>query len=177
MDDIEALIAGVSNADRRAFESLYDRYVRLVFGIALRMLVDADAAEDVTQTVFMKVWTSIDHFRGGNFTAWISRVTRNACLDILRRRARLPQSDIPLDAALDHQVDEVVIAGLDGNHVRSALAALPPEQRLPIEMGFFDGITHEEIARRIAAPLGTVKTRIRSGLHKLRVALVGQVTL
>ena len=177
MDEVDALVLGVRNADILAFESLYDRYARLVFGIALRMLGEADTAEDVTQAVFLKVWTSIELFRGGNFTAWISRMTRNYSLDILRSRARHPHGDFPVDASLDHQVDEVVLARLDGHSVRSALAMLPAEQRLPIEMGFFDGISHEEIARRIAAPLGTVKTRIRSGLHKLRIALVGQVTL
>lgn len=175
MNDVEALVSGVRSADRVAFESLYDLYARLVFGIALRMLGDADAAEDVTQAVFLKVWISIDLFRGGNFTAWISRVTRNYALDALRARARHPYGEFPVDASLDNQVEEVVLARLDGSCVRSALASLPLEQRLPIEMGFFDGITHEEIARRISAPLGTVKTRIRSGLHKLRTALSAQV--
>ena len=177
MDEVDALIVRIRRADTAAFESLYDRYARLVYCIAFRMLGDVDVAEDVTQAVFLKVWLSITLFRGGNFTAWLSRLTRNHALDVLRLRSRHIVSDAVVEMNVEPQVDEMVFAHLDGDRVRSALANLPEEQRLPIMMGFFDGITHEEIARRVAAPLGTVKTRIRSGLHKLRAALFEQVTL
>jgi len=162
--------------DPAAFERLYDAYHRLVFGIALRMLTDTTMAEDLTQSVFLKIWTSPDSFRDGNFGAWLSRVTRNRALDVLRSRAAHSAADIPADLPVEGAIDDVVFAKIDSQRVRSALAALPDEQRAPIEMGFFGGITHEEIARRTGIPLGTVKTRIRSGLRRLRGELQSTVS-
>jgi RNA polymerase sigma-70 factor (ECF subfamily) len=162
--------------DPVAFEQLYDAYHRLVFGIALRMLSDTTMAEDLTQSVFLKIWTSPDSFRDGNFSAWLSRVTRNRALDVLRSPASRTEAEIPVDLATDGTVDDIVFAKIDSQRVRTALAALPAEQRSPIEMGFFGGITHEEIARRTGIPLGTVKTRIRSGLRRLRDDLQSAVS-
>jgi RNA polymerase sigma-70 factor (ECF subfamily) len=147
-----------------------------VFGIALRMLSDTTMAEDLTQSVFLKVWSSPDSFREGNFAAWLARVTRNRALDVLRSRAARSEAEIPADIAMDGTIDDVVFARIDSQRVRSALAALPEEQRSVIEMGFFGGITHEEIARRTGIPLGTIKTRIRSGLRRLRGDLQGAVS-
>jgi RNA polymerase sigma-70 factor (ECF subfamily) len=161
----------VRDRDVAAFESIYDAYHRLVHGIALKMLQDVMAAEDLTQAVFLKIWSQPDAFAGGNFGAWVARVTRNRALDVLRSRAVRAEGDMPDDIPLDDLLDETVFARLDGERVRGALAGLPEEQRTPIELGFFVGITHEEIARRTATPLGTVKTRIRAGLRKLRTAL------
>jgi RNA polymerase sigma-70 factor (ECF subfamily) len=162
--------------DTAAFEHLYDAYHRLVFGIALRMLSDTTMAEDLTQSVFMKIWSSPDSFRDGNFGAWISRVTRNRALDVLRSRAARPVDEIPADIPMDGTIDDLVFAKIDSQRVRRALAALPAEQRSPIEMGFFGGITHEEIARQTGIPLGTIKTRIRSGLRRLRDDLHGALS-
>jgi len=162
--------------DPVAFEQLYDAYHRLVFGIALRMLSDATMAEDLTQSVFLKLWSSPDAYRDGNFAGWLARVTRNRALDVIRSRAARPQAEIPADIPMDGTIDDVVFARIDSQRVRSALAALPPEQRSAIEMGFFGGITHEEIARRTGIPLGTIKTRIRSGLRRLRGDLQGAVS-
>jgi RNA polymerase sigma-70 factor (ECF subfamily) len=162
--------------DPVAFEHLYDAYHRLVFGIALRMLSDTTMAEDLTQSVFMKIWTSPESFRDGNFGAWLSRVTRNRALDVLRSRASRSEGEIPADIPTESAIDDVVFAKIDSQRVRTALAALPDEQRLLIEMGFFGGITHEAIARRTGIPLGTVKTRIRSGLRRLRGELQSAVS-
>lgn len=169
--DAGQLMARVRARDVGAFESLYDEYHRLVYGVALRMLGDAASAEDVTQAVFLKVWSSPGLFRGGNFAAWIVRVSRNRCLDVLRSRASHQESELPESLPETEAIEDVAFAHLNATLVRSALAALPPEQREPIELGFFAGVTHEEIAKRIGAPLGTIKTRIRSGLRKLRAAL------
>jgi RNA polymerase sigma-70 factor (ECF subfamily) len=162
--------------DPAAFERLYDANHRLVFGIALRMLHDTTMAEDLTQSVFLKIWTSPDAFRDGNFGAWLSRVTRNSALDVLRSQTSRPTAEIPADIPADGSIDDVVFAKIDSQRVRRALATLPDEQRSPIEMGFFGGITHEEIARRTGIPLGTVKTRIRSGLRRLRGELQSAVS-
>jgi RNA polymerase sigma-70 factor (ECF subfamily) len=162
--------------DPAAFEHLYDAYHRLVFGIALRMLSDATMAEDLTQSVFLKIWSSPDSFRDGNFGAWLSRVTRNRALDVLRSRASHTEAEVPADIPTEGSIDDIVFAKIDSQRVRTALAALPEEQRAPIEMGFFGGITHEEIARRTGIPLGTVKTRIRSGLRRLRGDLQSAVS-
>ena len=161
----------VRERDIAAFESIYDGYHRLVYGIALKMLQDVMAAEDLTQAVFLKVWSRPESFASGNFGAWIARVTRNRALDSLRSRALRAEGEMPVDVAIDGTLDDTVFAKLDGERVRIALRALPEEQRGPIELGFFGGITHEEIARRTETPLGTVKTRIRAGLRKMRLHL------
>jgi len=164
-------MARVRRREVAAFEAIYDGYHRLVYGIAFKMLQDGNAAEDVTQAVFLKVWSAPEAFGGGNFGAWLARVTRNRVLDTLRSRAARPEGEMPVDIPLGGSLEEAVFARIDGERVREALASLPDEQRAPIELGFFGGISHEEIARRTVTPLGTVKTRIRSGLRKLRSAL------
>ncbi len=164
-------MARVRERDVAAFEALYDGYHRLVHGIALKMLQDTAAAEDLTQAVFLKIWSTPDSFSSGNFGAWIARVTRNRALDTLRSRAVHASEELPTDIALDVVLDDAVFAKLDAESVRRALGRLPAEQREPIVLGFFGGVTHEEIARRTATPLGTVKTRIRAGLRKMRVSL------
>ncbi len=176
VEDGARLMERLRARDPAAFEHLYDAYHRLVFGIALRMLNDTNMAEDLTQSVFMKIWTSPESFREGNFGAWLSRVTRNRALDLLRSRASHTATEIPADIPSDGTIDDIVFAKIDSQRVRTALAALPDEQRSPIEMGFFGGITHEEIARRTGIPLGTVKTRIRSGLRRLRGDLQSAVS-
>jgi RNA polymerase sigma-70 factor (ECF subfamily) len=176
MDPGVRLMERVRARDTAAFESLYDGYHRLVFGIGLRMLGDPAMAEDLTQTVFLKLWTTPEAFRGGSFVAWVSRVTRNRALDVLRARAVRPETEIPADLPLDGALDDDVFARLDAQRVRDALAMLPPEQRSLIEMGFFGGVTHQELARRTDTPLGTVKTRIRNGLRRMRDVLGERVS-
>jgi RNA polymerase sigma factor (sigma-70 family) len=163
--------------DVKAFESLYDAYHRLVYGVAFRILTDAPGAEDVTQAVFLKVWSSPNLFRGGNFAAWIVRVTRNRALDVMRTRSAHAETTLPETLPETEAIEDTAFARLDATLIRTALEALPVEQREPIELGFFGGITHEQIAERTGLPLGTVKTRIRAGLRKLRTALDGAVTV
>ncbi len=170
-------MAQVRDRDVAAFEAIYDAYHRLVYGIALKMLQEVMAAEDLTQAIFLTVWSRPESFETGNFGAWIARVTRNRALDTLRSRALRVEGEMPVDVPLDGSLDETVFAMLDSERVRKALGLLPEEQRGPIELGFFGGVTHEEIARRTATPLGTVKTRIRAGLRKLRSALETSVAL
>jgi RNA polymerase sigma-70 factor (ECF subfamily) len=171
VDDAGHLMAQVKQRDVAAFEALYDSFHRLVYGIAYRMLSDPMAAEDLTQGVFLKIWSAPESYQTGNFGGWISRVTRNRALDVLRSRSLHAEGELSNDIPWDGELDEAVFAKLDGQRVRAALASLPDEQRKPIELGFFGGATHEEIANRVGAPLGTVKTRIRTGLRKLRTML------
>ena len=161
-------MARVRAHDIAAFETLYDTYYRLAYGIALRILGDPSGAEDVTQAVFLKIWTSPESFGGGNFVAWLARVARNRSLDILRAKAVRNNAEQPGEIPPDNPVDNLVLAELDGQMVRGALDRLATEQRVLIELAFFGGLTHDEIARRTSLPLGTVKTRIRSGLRHLR---------
>lgn len=169
-------MARVRARDADAFEALYDAYHRLVYGVAVRMLGDVAAAEDLTQAVFLKVWSTPELFRGGNFAAWIVRVTRNRALDVLRSKSVRAESELPDSLPESDSIEDVAFARLDAAQLRAALAGLPPEQREPIELGFFSGVTHEEIARQSGIPLGTIKTRIRAGLRKLRSLLDGVVT-
>ena len=157
--------------DVAAFEELYDVYHRLVFGIALRMTADSTMAEDVTQAVFLKIWSAPETFREGNFAAWLSRVSRNRALDFVRSRTVRTADEIPPDLPAGDAIDETIFARIDAQRVRRALDGLSEEQRVPIELGFFGGMSHEEIARRTGIPLGTIKTRIRTGLRRLRDAL------
>ncbi|GAC1659760.1 MAG: sigma-70 family RNA polymerase sigma factor [Vulcanimicrobiaceae bacterium] len=167
----------VRNRDAVAFELLYDGYHRLVYGIALRILGDASGAEDVTQAVFLKLWSSPNLFAKGNFGAWIARVARNRSLDIVRSRAVRSESEMPEAMPVDDALEDVAFAHIDAERVRTALGQLPADQRKAIELGFFGGITHEEIAQQTGIPLGTIKTRIRTGLRKLRMQLDGMVTV
>lgn len=157
--------------DARAFEAIYDRHHRLVYGIAMRLLGQVSGAEDVTQAVFMKVWSVPGAFEDGNFAAWIGRITRNKCLDVLREKARHPADELVQDVVSGESVDSTAFARLDAATVQNALDRIPPEQRSLIELAYFGGMTHQRIAEKTGVPLGTVKTRIRTGLQRLRQAL------
>jgi len=177
VEDAGRLMERVRARDAAAFEALYDGYHRLVYGLAMRVLAEPTAAEDVTQAVFLKIWDNPTLFRGGNFAAWIARVARNRAFDVVRSRAVHAQNDFPESLPVDDALEDTAIANVDAERVRDALARLPPEQREPIELGFFGGATQQQIARQTGLPLGTVKTRIRMGLRKLRNALEGVVTV
>lgn len=169
-------MARVRSRDAAAFEALYDAYHRLVYGIAMRMLKDVSAAEDLTQAVFLKIWSSPELFVAGNFAGWLVRMTRNRALDVLRSKA-YGHVELPQQQPADDALEDRAFASLDAEKVRHALKQLPAEQRQLIEMGFFGGVTHEEMSRRTGIPLGTIKTRIRTGLRRLRSALEGTVTV
>ena len=171
----EQLMVRVRGRDADAFEQIYDTYHLLVYGIAYRMLGSASSAEDVTQAVFLKIWTSPELFVSGNFAGWIVRMTRNRCLDVLRAKSS-GTSELPADLPAQETMEEDTLARVDAARVRTAVALLAADQRDVIEMGFFGGLTHGEIAKRTGIPLGTVKTRIRTGLRRLREALGERVT-
>ena len=149
--------------------TLYDRYSSLVYAIALRVLGDTGAAEDVLQDVFIQLWRNPEAFESGrgHLGAWLGVITRNRSIDRLRKRR--PESDIS-DVVVSVEPD---LAGEADRaqameKVRSALGAMPGPQRNALEMAYFEGLTHSEIAAKTGEPLGTIKTRIRTGLQFLR---------
>lgn len=180
--DDDQLVGRAIAGDLRAFESLYDRYAATVFGLALRMLGDREAAEDAVQEIFWRVWRRLGSFdRSRAFAPWLMGIAHNYCIDELRRRRVRPQpvyedddhpilSDIPDDV----DVGEAAILAEQRQMVREALNQLPEEQRQALLLAYFGGLTQQEIAGRLGSPLGTIKTRLRLGLQKLRALLQGQ---
>ena len=150
---------------------LYDRYSSIVYSVALRILGDSGKAEDILQEVFMQLWRRPGIFDSsrGNLAAWLSVVARNRAIDNLRKRR--PETDI-------EDVVVSVVPDLASNaertramqKVRGTLGSMPESQRAVLEMAYFEGLTHTEIAAKTGEPLGTIKTRIRSGLLVLRKA-------
>jgi RNA polymerase sigma-70 factor (ECF subfamily) len=171
MTDGHELMRRIADGDFGAFEELYDGQHRLVYGIAVRMLESPTLAEDLTQEIFTKIWSDPLAFRGGNLVGWIARMTRNRAIDVMRSRAIRLDREFPETHRIDQLTDEEAFARLESAAVRRAVDSLPEAQRTLIIMGFFDGLTHEQIAQKTGVPLGTVKTRIRSGLHKMRSSL------
>lgn len=166
------LLARVQHADDRAMAVLYDRYSRIVYSVALRVLRDTAAAEDVMQEIFMQIWRNPNSFVAakGSLGGWLSVVARNRSIDTLRRKRPSEQVE-ELNLAAIFNLAEESERNLMMEKARAAVVHLPLEQRKTLEMAFFDGLTHSEIAEMTGDPLGTVKTRIRSGLLTLRKAL------
>jgi RNA polymerase sigma-70 factor (ECF subfamily) len=150
---------------------LYDRYSSLVYSVALRVLADTGQAEDVLQEVFLQLWRNPGAFDAarGRLAPWLAVIARHKAIDQLRGRRE--QTDIDdIVVATDARLDEAADRSRASEKVRSVLAGMPAEQRKCLEMAFFQGLTHTEIAQQNGDPLGTVKTRIRSGLQLLRKA-------
>ncbi|MGA2048493.1 MAG: sigma-70 family RNA polymerase sigma factor [Terracidiphilus sp.] len=171
MDDA-ALLEAVAEGNQDAMAAVFDRYGRIVFCIALRVLREPSLAEDVMQEVLLQVWKRPQSFvaQRGNLAAWLSVVARNRAIDVLRKRSPLdPLGDLPLPDPRDMTVEHEQGWMLD--KVRTAMDALPADQQGPLELAYFEGLSHTEIAERTGSPLGTVKTRIRAGLMTIRKAM------
>jgi RNA polymerase sigma-70 factor (ECF subfamily) len=166
-----ALLVLVQRGDEQAMASLFDRYSRVVYSVALRVLRDPASAEDVLQEVFMQIWRNPDGFVAtrGSLGGWLAVVARNRSIDALRRKRPTEQVDDMALASNYNLADEAERNSLMVK-ARSVIRLLPIEQRKTLEMAFFDGLTHSEIAEMTGDPLGTVKTRIRSALTSLRKA-------
>jgi RNA polymerase sigma-70 factor, ECF subfamily len=176
VDDERSVLAQVARGDKNAFAGLYDRHVSLVYGIAKRITGNPTQAEDITQSVFTMLWAKPGSFGGGNFAAWIARVARNAALDVVRSAAvRTREPEMPIDIASDNDLEDEVFSRLQSSAVVQALRTLPDDQREAIEQAYFQGLSYSEVAARLGAPLGTVKSRIRSGLRRLWETLQHQV--
>lgn len=169
-DDV-TLLGLVQRGDQDAMASLFDRYSRVVYSVALRVLRDPASAEDILQEIFMQIWRNPEGFIAtrGSLGGWLAVVSRNRSIDALRRKRPTDSiDDISLassyNLALEAERNSLV------DKARTVIQLLPVEQRKTLEMAFFDGLTHSEIAEMTGDPLGTVKTRIRSALTTLRKA-------
>lgn len=173
-----ALLVRVGDADRDAFEVLYHRYVRSVFGLALRRLRDRAQAEEVTQEAFTAVWRSAKSFRPerGSAGGWLYTVARNAVLDRLRRNSKVDTTfELPELASPEGGPEEQAEQAHTAWRIHRALEELNPNEREVIELAYWSGLSQSEVADFLGQPLGTVKTRTRSALARLADVLEGEV--
>ncbi len=177
----EELMARIFQRDMQAFEAIYHRYNSMVYSTALRIIGDANLAEDITQEIFLRIWRHPDRYVAsrGRFLSWLISVSRNRTVDEFRKRGRRQRLegasqdqhnlDLPTGDTDDPQL--LAQAAEDRSHILAALAHLPAEQKQALELAYFGGLSQQEIAQLLKQPLGTVKTRIRLGMQKLRARL------
>lgn len=172
------VLARIARGDETAMGELYNRTSGPIFRLACRLLRDAGAAEEVVHDVYMQVWRKAAEFNParGTPTAWLLVIARSRASDRLRSR-RAYQYEQTLDDApstafsIESKLEQSLICGQSAQYLQNALSHLPEQQQRLIEMGFFQGLSHQEIADKTGQPLGTVKTRIRSGISRLRDSL------
>lgn len=167
-----ALVTAIRSGDQGAMAALYDRYSSIVYAVALRVLQDTGTAEDVLQDIFMQLWRNPGAFDAsrGNMAAWLAVIARHRAIDALRRRR--PENNIEdVVVSVEHDFASDADRSRAMDKVRGALQTMSPPQRSALEMAYFEGLTHAEIAQKTGEPLGTIKTRIRTGLLSLRRVL------
>jgi len=171
--DDQALLARIADEDAGAFETLYARYSAAAYSVAIGLLRDAAQAQEVTQDVFLAIWRGARGFdpARGSARTWILSVAHHKSVDAVRRSRRNPT--VPLSETMTGAADviEAAQARVDAGHVRRALEGLSIEQRAAIVLAYYGGYTQQEIAQRLGVPLGTIKTRMRDGLLRLRTVL------
>ena len=165
--------AALKGGSAQALESLYDRYSRLAFGLAFRIMNDSGAAEDVVQEAFVNAWRNANAYDPGrgSLRSWLLTIVRNRAIDQLRgSRQRVTEAPLEGDERQAGSADvfDLVSAQAERREIRDGVAALPEAQRRTLELAYFGGLTHVEIALRMGVPLGTVKGRMRIGLERLR---------
>jgi RNA polymerase sigma-70 factor (ECF subfamily) len=172
------LIQRIAQRDRGAFEDLYNRYARAVFGLALRRLGDRGRAEDAVQETFASIWRSAGTYRPerGPGAPWLYTVARNATVDRSRERIETP-SEVPDEATGEPGPAEQTEQNWLTWRVHSALQELPEREREAIALAYWSGLSQSEVAEHLGIPLGTVKTRTRSGLARLAESLDGELGL
>lgn len=184
----EALLRLIVQKRPEAISTLYDRYSRLVFSLALHVVGDRETAEEITQDVFYRVWENAESYRSeqAKVTTWMTSITRYRSIDILRKRRIRPESDslewaetsaVAVSSGTPDGPEEMTDLALQQERIRLAISSLPPEQQSVLALAFFRGLTHSEIASSLNQPLGTVKTRIRLGMQKLREMLADELSV
>lgn len=180
--DDPGLITLIVDGDSGALGELYDRYSRLVFSLALKTVGDQAGAEEITQDVFFRIWEKADTYQveQAKVSTWLTSITRYRSIDVLRRRDVRPESNSVAWPDLSpsnvpstdgRRPEDFAAESLQAQRVRAALAQLPVEQQQALTMAYFYGYTHSQIAETLDIPLGTIKTRIRLGMQKLRKIL------
>lgn len=182
----ETLIRLIAQAQEAALTQLYDRYNRLVFSLALAIVNDRATAEEITLDVFMRVWQKAGTYRAdqAKVSTWLTHIARHHAIDILRRRSvRIDQYTVQWDDAISSPdssgqgPQESAEISLRRDRIQAALAALPAEQKQALTLAYFGGYSHQQIADLLRQPLGTVKTRIRLAMQKLREHLADEQSL
>ena len=171
-EDDSVLVMRTRRGEREAFALLYDRYSRLVYSVALRVVRNPSTAEDILHDVFLQLWQSPERFDSsrGNLPAWMAVITRNRAIDRIRQqRGSVDPEEVVLYSSCDlgSEVERTTVI----ERIRELLRTMPEPQCRAVEMAFFEGKTHAEIASEMKEPLGTVKTRIRSALIAIRKVL------
>ena len=167
------LLQRIRSGDERAMGELYDRFAPVVYSAALRVLGEPAAAEDVLQEVFIQLWRNPSAFDAsrGSLAAWLAVIARHRAIDHVRKRR--PETDFEeVVISVDPELDDAAARAEAIGRIRAVIETMPDEQRSAMEMAFFEGLTHTEIAARTGEPLGTIKTRIRTALIAIRKALV-----
>jgi RNA polymerase sigma factor (sigma-70 family) len=167
----EEVLARVARADEAAFGELYDRFGRVAYGLAFRILRDPALAQDATQDAFLGAWRTAAAFdpERGKATTWLLTLVHRRAVDLVRREERrraLPLDDAPV--ASSEATDETAALREQRRAVQAALAQLPPDQREALELAYYGGLSQSELAERLGVPLGTVKSRMFAALTKLR---------
>lgn len=174
------ILTAVAGGSADALERLYDRYASTAYGLARRILAQPDLAEEVVQDVFAQVWREATRYDAAraSVAGWIVLLTRTRAIDRLRARRARPDQDrgvepagVPALTTPDRSPEQVAISSEDARSVRAALEQLPEEQRSLVDLAYYEGLTHSEIAARTGVPLGTIKTRLRTAMMTLRGAL------
>lgn len=176
--ELADLLARVAGGDQDAFASFYDATARVVFGIVLNVVRDRAQAEEVAQEVYVDAWKSAPRYdrKQGTATAWLNTIAHRKAVDRVRSAQRSTQRDqrhFEQTTAVQAQPDaaDIVVSQDEGRRVRAALEHLPEAQRTAVELAYFSGFSHREVAERLGIPLGTAKTRIRDAMKRLRTQL------
>ncbi len=178
----ELLIKRIAAGDELCLATLHDRYRLFAYALAVRVLGDGGRAEDVVQDAFLTVWRRAGTYAAdrGSVRTWLATIVRNRAIDLVRsRRERIARPDrddaerLAAMADTDPMVVEAVVTAMDRDLVRAAVDGLPDDQRHAIGLAFFRGLSHSEISAQTGLPLGTVKSRIRLGIQRLRASLTG----
>ncbi|MGC4190441.1 MAG: sigma-70 family RNA polymerase sigma factor [Thermomicrobiales bacterium] len=180
LEDV-VLVELMAAQDSRALETLYERHARIVFSFALRIVGDPASAEEIVQEAFFRSWQQATRFTEGRgtYVTWLLSITHNLAIDEIRKRQRRPQRADSADPVLlltnlndpGLSVEDRAVQRSWRDEIESALRAIPEAQREPIELAYFSGLTQREIADQLGEPLGTIKTRMRLGMRKLRETL------
>jgi len=171
----EGLLSLIAGSDEEALAELYDRFGGVAYGLALRILRDETLAQDAVQEAFLAVWRTADRFLAERARAstWVLTIVHRRAVDLVRREDRRraePLESAPEPVAAE-SVEETAELGFQRQVVQEALRRLPPEQRQALELGYYGGLTQSELAERLDAPLGTIKSRTFTGLARLRELL------